>query len=501
MPRCSTVVLGSGNRFGRLLAALSLAVLLLGAGRWASAAERLNILLIVVDDLGWADLGCYGADVHRTPAIDRLARRGVRFTDAYAAAPVCSPTRASIMTGKFPARLHMTVWFEASQRPPTNLPLIPPRTRANLPLAEETIAEKLKRLGYVTAHIGKWHLGDAAHYPETQGFDINIGGTFWGAPATFFYPYRGRWSNTKEVRYVPGLPFGQPGEYLTNRLTDEAIRVLEQSAEKPFFLHMAYHTVHTPIEAPDEVVARYRDAVGPRKRHQNPTYAAMVEILDRNVARLLDKLDRLGIAERTVVILTSDNGGYINRHRGMRVTNNAPLRSGKGSLYEGGIRVPLIIRWPGRAANGRVCRQPTLSTDLHATILDLATSTSDAVPDPSAGNTPHTPASATDGLSLVPLLTNPEATLPRKQLFFHYPHYYPTTTPVSAIREGDWKLLEFFEDLRVELYNLADDLGEQHNLADQHPQRVADLRRKLHRWRRDVSAQMPVPNPDFRPKP
>jgi len=343
----------------------------------------------------------------------------------------------------------------------------------------------LHEAGYFTAHVGKWHLGEAPYYPETQGFDVNIGGTLWGAPTTFFYPYAGSGTFGNEFRYVPHLEFGRPGEYLTDRLTDEALRVLDRRGERPFFLHLAYHTVHTPIEAKAEAVEHFAKKLRPEMHHQNPAYAAMVQSLDENFGRLLAKLDSLGIAERTVVVFSSDNGGYVNPYRGRAVTSNVPLRSGKGSLWEGGLRVPLMIRWPGVTRPGTTCREPVVSFDFYPTILAMAGLEGD--PEHNA---------AVDGRSLVPLLEDPNATLGREELCFHYPHYYPTTTPVSAIRAGDWKLLEFHEDMRVELYHLADDPSEANDLSGAMPDRVERLRRRLHAWRDEVDAQMPEPNPD-----
>lgn len=455
----------------------------LGAG---DPSRRWNFVFILVDDLGWADIGCYGSDLHETPNIDRLATRGMRFTDAYAAAPVCSPTRASIMTGKHPARLHITIWYEGSKRPPRNRSLIPPITESNMPHQEVTIAEVLKEAGYLTAHVGKWHLGDAAHYPETQGFDVNIGGTFWGAPNTFFYPYSGS-GTYREFRYVPHLEFGREDEYLTDRLTDEALRVVDKAGDKPFFLNLCYHTVHTPIEGKPDLVEHYKKKLKPGMHHQNPEYAAMVKSLDENVGRILAKLDQQGVADRTAIFFFSDNGGYINRNRGKVVTNNHPLRSGKGSLYEGGIRVPLIVRWPGVTEAGSVCRQPMSSIDFYPTLLEMAGL---------QGNAQHN--ANVDGVSLVPLLRNPAARLEPRDLHWHYPHYYPTTSPVSAIRQGPWKLLEYFEDRHIELYNLTDDLGEQNDLADRMSDKAEALRNRLDAWRKKIDAQLPQPNPDYR---
>jgi len=449
--------------------------------------QPLNFVFIVADDLGWADVGCYGADLHETPNIDRLAASGVRFTDAYAAAPVCSPTRASILTGRHPGRLHMTIWSEAAESPPRNLPLIPPITNPHLPPEETTVADVLQQRWFM-AHVGKWHLGEASYYPEARGFHLNIAGTHWGCPVTYFYPYKG-WFNSEEFRYIPDLESGheRPDAYLTDRLTDEALRIIETVHDRPFFLNLWYYTVHTPIEGKPEWIDYHRGRVRPDFHHRNPGYAAMVSSLDENVGRVLDTLDRLGIADRTVVFFYSDNGGYIGNYRGERVTDNHPLRSGKGALYEGGIRVPLIVRWPGVTPEGAVCREPVSSTDFFRTILDMAGLASD-----SAWNR------GVDGCSLVPVLRDPTATLDRDALFWHYPHYYETTTPVSAVRTRDWKLLEFFEDGRTELYRVSDDIGEQRDLSREHPEIVRELHDRLRDWRADVDAQLPTPNPDFR---
>ncbi len=440
----------------------------------------MNVVLILADDLGWSDVGCYGADLHETPNIDRLAGQGVRFTSAYTA-PVCSPTRAALLTGKHYARLHMTIWFESSQAPPRDKPLNTPHTVGNLPHAETTIAERLRDAGYQTAIVGKWHLGDAGHYPQTQGFDINIGGTQWGAPQTFFYPYRGSRHFGGEPRYVPHLEWGQPGEYLTDRLSQEAVRVIERAGDKPFFLYLAHHSVHTPIEAKPEQVAHFQRKLSDKLRHQNATYAAMVQSLDQSVGRVLDCLDERGLADNTLVVFLSDNGGYVNQYEDRRVTDNWPLRSGKGSLYEGGVRVPLVVRWPGVTKPGTVCDEPVTCMDLFPTIARAAGIPFD-----------ESEVAALDGQDLTPLFKRPDATLPREALYFHYPHYYPTTTPVGAIRQRDWKLLEYFEDDRLELYNLRDDVGELKNLAAAHPQRAAQLRDLLHAWRKRVDAQMPT---------
>lgn len=454
------------------------------AGLRVRQPPPVNIVLILVDDLGWADTTPYGADLHETPNLERLARSGVRFTRAYAAAPVCTPTRAALQSGKYPARLGMTIWRENSLRPPLDRRMAPAPSEPNLPHSEITFAELLRERGYFTAHVGKWHLGDAEHYPETQGYDVNIGGTVWGAPQTYFFPYSGTRRFGGEYRYVPGLHLGKPGEYLTDRLTSEALKLVEASRDRPFLLNLCYHTVHTPIEAKGEMVDRFRRKLAPGLNHQNPTYAAMVASLDENVGRILDKLEQLDLSSRTLVIFTSDNGGYINPFEGQQVTNNAPLRSGKGSLYEGGVRVPLMVCWPGVARPGAVCNEPAISMDLYPTILEAA----GIQPPPN------------DGLSLRPLLESPSARLSRQRLFFHYPHYYATTTPVSSILEGDWKLLEYLEDGRLELYHLAEDLAESKNLASAMPDRARRLHARLEGWRKQVNARLPKPNPDYREK-
>ena len=456
----------------------------------ASAATPPNIILILADDLGWSDLGCYGADLHETPRLDQFARESVRFTQAYAMS-VCTPTRSMLMTGKHAARLGMTIWSEGSLRKTQNRRMFDGESRHDLPHAERTLATQLREAGYFTAHIGKWHLGDANHYPETHGFDVNIGGTHWGAPETFFWPYRGA-TRFPEYRYVPHLAFGQPGEYLTDRLTDEALHVIDRAREggKPFFLYLAHYAPHTPIEAKAADVRHFEEKLRPGMRHQNPVYAAMVRSVDESVGRILDRVRSRGLAENTIVIFTSDNGGFIgiDRKAGQTVpvTDNAPLRSGKGSLYEGGIRVPLLVRWPGVTARGAECATPVLLADLFPTLLGAGTTSANAT--------------AVDGIDLRPLFKNPTTTLPREALYFHYPHYYATTTPAGAVRAGDWKLIEYFEDSRVELFDLKNDPGEQKDLARSEPARAARLRARLAQWREDVGARMPAANPDFRGK-
>mgnify|MGYP003334281089 CR=1 FL=1 len=446
---------------------------------------RPNIVLILADDLGWSDLGCYGADLHETPNLDRLAKQGVRFTEAYAMS-VCTPSRAALLTGKHAARLRITTWAEGSRSGPKGRKLIEAASLHDLPHTETTLARRLHDAGYLTALVGKWHLGDADHSPETHGFDVNIGGTQWGAPQTFFWPYSGSGRFGPEFRYVPHLEFGKSGEYLTDRLTDEALRVIDHAGEQPFFLYLAHHAPHTPMEAKGEDVRHFEAKLRPGQHHQNAVYAAMVKSLDDSVGRVLDHLKQRGLEEKTVVIFTSDNGGYIGTEKGqtMAVTSNAPLRSGKGALYEGGTRVPLIVRWPGITPAVAECREPVVLMDLFHT-LDGALS----------GERPNEPA---DGLDLKPLLQHPDTKLNREALYFHFPHYYATTTPVGAIRAGDWKLLEYFEDGRCELYNLKDDLSEKTDLASRMPDKAASLLKQLQRWRAEVGAAAPMPNPAFK---
>lgn len=453
----------------------------LSAALTAQPRKPLNFIFVLADDLGWADLPCNGGDFHETPEIDAFAKTATRFTHAYAAAPICSPTRASILTGKAPARLGITIWHEGALQKVTDRPLIPARSEDHLPHAEVTLAEKFHDAGYRTLHIGKWHLGTTTHSPETQGFDINIGGTHWGAPKTFFYPYKGMQANG-EFRMIPGLPLGKPGDYLTDKFTDAAITAIDSCNGDPFFLNLWFHNPHTPIEAKPEHAAYFAKKLRPEFKHQNEKYAGMIRSLSENFGRLMAHLDKRGLAASTVVVFFSDNGGYTEKNGGKTVTTNFPLRSGKGSLYEGGVRVPFLMRWPGVTQGGSVCDTPVISCDFFPTLMEIA----------------GIPAPAHDGVSLVPVLRNSRATLPPRDFFFHYPHYYPTTTPVSMVRSGDWKLLEYFEDNRVELYNLRQDPSEQTDLAAAEPARARELRARLEAWRQSVGARLPVKNPDYK---
>ena len=451
----------------------------------AEAAKK-NVVFILVDDWGWADAGVQGSDFFETPNIDRLAREGMRFTQAYAAAAICSPTRAAILTGKSPARLDMTIWHEGAVRGgPKSKRLLEAKAQPNLPRGEVTLAELFKKEDYFTAHIGKWHLGKAAFYPETQGYDVNIGGTHWGAPATFHWPYRGPWSkNDPELRYVP-VGSGKSGDYLTDQLTDHALRIITQQKDRPFFLSLWFHTVHTPIEGKPDLVKRF-EKKPPGKIHSHAEYAAMLASLDENVGRVLRRIDDLKLTDHTVVILTSDNGGVdfsTAKSDNRPPTSNAPFRSGKGTLYEGGLRVPLIIRWPGRTKAGSECAAQVTSQDFFPTLANALGQTD--VP-------------RHDGVSLLPLLNNPRAPLNREALFWHYPHYYPRMTPASAIRAGDWKLIQYYEDNRLELFNLKTDPAETKNLAASQSAKTKALRKKLDAWRKETDAKAPTKNPDWR---
>ncbi len=450
-----------------------------------AVAEKPNIVLILADDLGWSDLGCYGADLHETPYLDRLAGQGMRFTSAYAM-PVCSPTRCALMTGRHAARVPMTIWSEGALNGPKNRKLLQATSLHSLPASETTVAKCLQQVGYLTALVGKWHLGDADHYPETHGFDVNIGGTHWGAPQTFWWPYRGTGRFGPEYRYVPNLEFGRPSEYLTDRLTDEALRVIEHAGNQPFFLVLAHHAPHTPIEAKPLDVAAFTSKLRPEFKHQNPVYAAMVKSLDQSVGRVVAKLKDAQLQENTILIFASDNGGFVGTDKKsgqtVPVTNNAPLRSGKGSCYEGGIRVPLIVQWPGVTTAGTICSQPVVVMDLLPTLLAAAGAS--------------LPSVQLDGVDLTRLLRNPSLALEPRQLFFHYPHYYETTTPVSAIRSENWKLLEYFEDSRIELYDLAQDLSETKEVSRQYPVKAAELLQSLRTWRSEIGAVLPTANPN-----
>ncbi len=436
---------------------------------------KLNFIIILIDDYGWTDSGCYGSTFYETPNIDRLAREGMRFTNAYAACPVCSPTRASILTGKYPARLHLTDWIPGRKQWATAKLLGAPFYQ-ELPLWETTIAERLRPLGYATAAMGKWHLGQEPYYPERQGFDINVAGTFRGHPASYFGPFD-----------LPNFRGWTKSDYLTDRLTDKALQFLEENQQRPFFLYLAHFAVHTPLQAKAEMIAKYERKAQGRKLQNNPTYAAMIESMDEGVGRVMRKLEDLNIADRTVILFTSDNGGLMYEGGSKTpVTSNRPLRAGKGHLYEGGVRVPLIVRWPGVVKPGRTCDVPASSVDYFPTIEEMA-------------GLRHDSKTVIDGVSLVPLLRQRGGLAPRA-LYWHYPHYSNQGgQPGAAIREGNLKLIEFYEDSHLELYDLSEDIGERHNLAREMPDKAAELHAKLKAWRASVKATMPTVNPNYDP--
>ena len=458
--------------------------------------QKPNFVFFLIDDLGWTDLGCYGSSFYETPNIDRLASEGMRFTDAYAACPVCSPTRASIIAGKYPARLGITQWIGGPNEPTPY--------RHYLPLEEVTIAEALKEAGYATGFVGKWHLAtrDAErtkYYPDRQGFDVNIGGDWSGAPPTYFWPYEKR---NRTLETLP--PGGDEGEYLTDRLTDESLKFIQANKDRPFLLYLSHYAVHTPIESKPALTDKYEAKAqklpkpsGPRfvpvygryrtrQVQDNPAYAGMVQSVDESVGRVMKKLKELGVADNTAVLFMSDNGGLSTVPR-EGPTCNLPLRAGKGWLYEAGIREPMIIKWPGVVRPGSTCSEPVISTDFYPTMLQMA-------------GLPLKPEQHVDGVSLVPLLKG-KGKLKRKAIYWHYPHYHGSgNRPSGAVRAGDYKLIEWYEDSSVELYHLRDDLGERNDLAGRMPEKVAELRGMLHTWRKQMNAKMPGAGPrdDFK---
>jgi len=480
---------------------LLVVVLWLGLATGGQAAQRPNVIIFLVDDLGWTDLGCYGSDLYQTPHVDRLATLGMRFTDAYSACTVCSPTRAALMTGLYPARLRLTDWINGMWEGLTaarrrDYRLRPPEWTQHLEHHHTTMAEALGRVGYRTAHIGKWHLtprsDDAAvvskFYPRRHGFDVNVAGNQWGAPGSYYWPYRRARRKDDVSARVVNFPKAEStrDKYLTDMLTDQAVGLIEGWKDKPFFLHLAHFAVHTPIQPRRDLVQKYKQKITPRHRHRNAQYAAMVESVDRSVGRVVSTLEGLGLTRKTVIIFTSDNGGLIHGRDGP--TGNQPLRAGKGSAYEGGVRVPAIVSWPGHIPAGAKSSEPMITCDLYPTVLEITGAPGDAN---------HN--ARVDGVSLVPVLTRGRRSLKRSDLFWHYPHYHRGgATPYSAIRSGSWRLVEFYEDRRVELFHLGRDLGEKTDLAKSHPEKVTELRGRLHEWRRQVAAQAPRDNPEFR---
>lgn len=454
-----------------------------------------NIVFILIDDLGGRDLGCYGSTFYETPRLDALAREGMLFTDAYAAAPVCSPTRASIMSGKYPANVGVTQYIGGhGVGRLLDVPYFP-----LLPTDEYSLARALHDAGYQTWHVGKWHLGPRKTWPDQHGFDVNIAGCDWGHPRSYFSPYQ-----------CPTLTDGPDGEYLTDRLTDEAIGLIENAGDRPFFLNLWHYAVHIPIDAPADLVAKYErkaadlglDAVDPfeigepfpvwhmrdarvtrRTVQSDPAYAAMMENLDTNIGRLLDALAASGKAENTIVVFTSDNGG-LSTSEGSP-TSNLPLAEGKGWTEDGGTRVPLLLRWPGRIAPGSVVDTPVTSPDFYPTFLRAA------------GREPL-PEQHTDGVDLTPLFDG-EA-LDRGPLFWHYPHYSNQGgTPSASVRDGRWKLIHWFETGRSALYDIVADVGERRDLAASEPEVTARLEGCVQEWLATVTVGVPRPNPHAQP--
>ncbi len=524
----------------RLALRLRLVLLLFGMafGTSAVGAERLpNVVFFLVDDLGWRDVGCFGSSFYETPHIDRFAKDSVRFTQAYAACHVCSPTRASIMTGKYPARLHLTDWLPGRKEFRVSESSGTPTSFSSVPLEEITLAEALKDHGYATGHFGKWHLGEDPAGPLAQGFDVQVPRWNKGWPKVGYH-----------------APFGfegltdSPGDYLTDRLTDEALKFIEQNQSRPFFLYLSHFAVHDPIQGRADLVKKYDeklnhqpDAKGrpfvlegnpdsehplsrteldsllgqkdyrgfrvlPKrtvkiKQHQdNAQFAAMVESMDQSLGRVLETLKNLDLEDNTIVLFFSDNGGMsaANFGRPTRViarnkldaafsTSNLPLRGGKGWLYEGGIRVPMLVKWPGHGQPGSVCDVPVVSTDFYPSILEMI-------------GKPARPEQHADGTSFVPLLKG-ETKLDREAIYWHFPHYsnHGMQSPGGAVRSGDFKLIEYFENGTLQLFNLKTDPGEQHDLIQEQPETAARLKKMLHEWRAKVSAQMMQPNPDYQP--
>jgi len=467
---------------GRILFSFLLASLSLIAKR------KTNFVFFLVDDMGMMDLGTYGSTFHETPNIDKLAKTGMKFNYGYAACPVCSPTRASIMTGRHPVRVDVTDWIPGSANRKTNK-LIHPEDRDNLALEEITIAEELKGHGYQTFFAGKWHLGNEGHWPTNQGFDINIGGHHRGSPPGGYYA---PWTN-------PVLKSKKKGEYLTERLTEESTRFLEnRDSNKPFLLYLSYYNIHTPIQAYRKHIGHYQKKAEKfsgttpteqehygqtRMRQDNPALASMIAAVDDSVGTLLAKLDELGLSDDTVVIFFSDNGGLSTKPK-MGPGSNSPLRAGKGWLYEGGIREPTIVRAPGVTKPGSVSDQPVISMDFFPTMLELA-------------GLPLRPNLHMDGRSLLPELTGKKGK-PRS-LYWHYPHYHGSTwKPGASIREGDWKLIKFYDQEKVELYNLKKDPSEKKDLAKKNSAKSKELEYKLIAWQKQMKAKLPKPNPNYK---
>jgi len=430
---------------------------------------RPNFLFVLADDLGWSQVGCYGSDFYETPNIDSLAREGMQFTDAYAACPVCSPTRASIMTGKYPARLHLTDFIAGGEFPYEKY--TQPKWQKYLPLKEVTIADVLNTEGYATACFGKWHLSidkkppkSLPFNPDKQGFD------------EYFVTYKPTSKTDPES-----------DAHNVEAITQKSLNFMERHKNKSFFLYVSHNTIHAPLKGKKKLVQKYRNKPGSDLPQNNPVLGAMIEELDNSTGRLLRKLDELKIADRTIVFFFGDNGGL------EKDAKQTPLRSGKANLYEGGIREPLIVRWPGVVRAGSTCNEPVTSVDFFPTFMEIV-GVKEQMKKP------------IDGVSLVPLLQQ-KGGLNRPAIYWHYPHYHSSSIgPCGAVRAGDYKLIEWFDDSicgpgnEFELYNLKNDIGEQNNLAKQMPEKVEQLKKMLYKWRSEVNAQMLTPNPDYDPE-
>ncbi|MCI0332181.1 MAG: sulfatase [Planctomycetes bacterium] len=449
-----------------------------------------NVVMFLVDDLGATDLGCFGSRFYETPNLDRLAASGMRFTGAYSACPVCSPTRASIMTGRYPARTGITDYIGAPQpdKWTRNTRLLPAPYADRLSLDHRTLAEALRDAGYATFFAGKWHLGDAGVLPTDQGFDVNKGVFRAGSPPSYSSP-----------SLNPSLKDGEPGVHLTMQLANDTCQFIASNADRPFFAYLSFYSVHIPLQAPQELIKKYQTKAqqaglaeaswgierGSKVRltQNHPIYAGMIESMDTAVGMVLDKLQSLGLDKNTLVVFTADNGGLVTAEGSP--TSNLPLRAGKGWLYEGGIRVPTIVRWPGVTAEGSVCESPIISNDYFPTVLE-------------AVGRPLEPSHHVDGVSFAPVLRGEK--LAGRRLYWHYPHYgNQGGAPGGAVRDGRWKLIEWYEDESVELYDLKADPSETKNLAKDRADVTARMRRSLNDWRRDTNAKMPTPNPRYEP--
>ncbi|MFT5886928.1 MAG: arylsulfatase A-like enzyme [Arcticibacterium sp.] len=456
------------------------------------AEKKQNFVFILVDDLGWTDLGYSGSTFYETPNIDALSKKSIQFTHAYSSGSVCSPSRASIMTGKHPTRLNITDWIPGND--PKNQMLLGPKDLDDLPLEETTLAEALKANGYKTFFAGKWHLGSQGYFPEHQGFETNIGGHHAGSPPGGYYtPYKN-----------PKLTDGPDGEYLTDRLTNESISFLDTIEQNPFFLFLTYYSVHTPIQPNKAYIEKFNKKLGKLKSKEtsfrqeglgittldqrNTAYASMLYALDKNIGRLIDKLKRKGLYENTTLVFTSDNGGLStlsNDRNSKAPTSVLPLRGGKGWLYEGGIRIPLLIKPANYSGIVRTSVEPVIGHDFYPTFLSLAGITADN--------------SNLDGVDLSPILKE-NKTIDRKELFWHYPHYHGSGwTPGAALLRGDWKLIEFHETGVIELYNLSQDISESNDLSLAHPERVVALQNRLHELQKSMKANSASLNPEFKP--